>query len=212
MPRRRALCTICVSWLARRVGSLRTVHPILTTASLGQALEHYRALGFETEAYDGGGYGFASRDGVELHFGEVSALDPATNRSSCYLHVADADALHDEWAAAVTGRLTPPEDTPYGMREGAHVDPDGNVLRFGSPMNRSTHDGVQLETIAADDPVAVAARQAIQDGEVEGLRRLLDANPALVTARIGDGGMSRTLLHIATDWPGHFRTWPRRSG
>jgi hypothetical protein len=24
--------------------------------------------------------------------------------------------------------------TPYGMREGSHVDPDGNLIRFGSPM------------------------------------------------------------------------------
>ena len=22
----------------------------------------------------------------------------------------------------------------YGLREGAHVDPDGNLLRFGSPL------------------------------------------------------------------------------
>jgi hypothetical protein len=27
-----------------------------------------------------------------------------------------------------------PEDTEWGKHEGAHVDPDGNVLRFGSPM------------------------------------------------------------------------------
>jgi uncharacterized glyoxalase superfamily protein PhnB len=27
-----------------------------------------------------------------------------------------------------------PEDTEWGQHEGALVDPDGNVLRFGSPM------------------------------------------------------------------------------
>ncbi len=27
-----------------------------------------------------------------------------------------------------------PEDTEWGQHEGAVEDPDGNVLRFGSPM------------------------------------------------------------------------------
>jgi hypothetical protein len=37
------------------------------------------------------------------------------------------------------------------------------------------------------------------------LRRLLADNPALATARLDDGGgASRTLLHVATDWPGHY--------
>ncbi len=50
------------------------------------------------------------------------------------------------------------------------------------------------------DPLGVTVMKAIQCGDVDGLRRLLDENPALVTARI-DG---RTLLHVAADWPGHF--------
>jgi len=31
-----------------------------------------------------------------------------------------------------------PEDTEWGQHEGAHVDPDGNVIRFGSPIKHST--------------------------------------------------------------------------
>jgi ankyrin repeat protein len=52
-----------------------------------------------------------------------------------------------------------------------------------------------------DDPLAIAAVEAIHGGHVEQLQRLLADNPALATARV-DG--SRTLLHVATDWPGHF--------
>lgn len=33
--------------------------------------------------------------------------------------------------------------------------------------------------------------------------QLLADHPELATARIGDETMSRTLLHAATDWPGH---------
>jgi uncharacterized protein len=60
--------------------------------------------------------------------------------------------------------------------------------------------------LAADDPAAVAATEAVQRGDVDALRRMLDERPELATALIGDhpDGMSRTLLHAATDWPGHF--------
>jgi ankyrin repeat protein len=57
------------------------------------------------------------------------------------------------------------------------------------------------------DPVAVAAVTAIHTGDLAALRRLLAENPWLATARLGDDGpegMSRTLLHVVTDWPGHF--------
>lgn len=57
--------------------------------------------------------------------------------------------------------------------------------------------------IPADDPLAVAATAAVQKGDLDTLNRLLSENPGLATARIGNG-MSRTLLHAATDWPGHF--------
>ena len=60
-------------------------------------------------------------------------LDPKTSTSVCYLYVDDADALHAAWAAAgVEGRLRPPTDTPYGLREFGYADPDGNLLRVGS--------------------------------------------------------------------------------
>jgi hypothetical protein len=66
-------------------------------------------------------------------------------------------------------------------------------------------------TIPTDDPLAVAAVSAIHSGDVAGLTRLLADHPFLVTARLGDDvgdrgdqGMSRTLLHVVTDWPGHY--------
>ena len=32
------------------------------------------------------------------------------------------------------GQTLPVCLTPYQLREGAHIDPDGNLIRFGSPM------------------------------------------------------------------------------
>jgi hypothetical protein len=61
--------------------------------------------------------------------------------------------------------------------------------------------------ILTDEPLAVAAIDAIHTGDLPALKRLLAENPDLAQVRLGDnepGGMSRTLLHVATDWPGHF--------
>jgi ankyrin repeat protein len=60
-------------------------------------------------------------------------------------------------------------------------------------------------TIPADDALAVALKAAIQSGDVDTLQRHLRDKPELATARVVDHrGVSRTLLHIAADWPGHF--------
>jgi uncharacterized protein len=55
------------------------------------------------------------------------------------------------------------------------------------------------------DATLTAAREAIHAGDVERLERLLAEQPALATARLTDEhGHERTLLHVLTDWPGHF--------
>jgi hypothetical protein len=66
-------------------------------------------------------------------------------------------------------------------------------------------------TIDPQDPLAVAVVEAIHTGDTDGLGRLLEEHPGLAAARIGDdrpGGMTRSLLHVATDWPGHFPAGP----
>ena len=46
---------------------------------------------------------------------------------------------------------------------------------------------------------------AIRLGNVQDVRELLGAEPALAAARIHG---SRTALHVATDWPGYFPNGP----
>jgi len=65
-----------------------------------------------------------------------------------------------------------------------------------------------VRTVAADDPRAVAATKAVQSGDLAALESLLAADPSLATGRIGDADCYRTLLHAATDWPGHFPNGP----
>jgi ankyrin repeat protein len=64
--------------------------------------------------------------------------------------------------------------------------------------------------LQADDPRAVALVAAIHRGDVDALPRLLRDDPNLATARVVDGrGVSRTLVHIVADWPGHFPNGPQ---
>jgi DNA-binding MarR family transcriptional regulator len=98
---------------------------------LGAALAHYATLGFHTVADAGEAYGFARRDGIGLHL----AVHDAPRPGSAYLYVRDADAIYQEWSRpGIAGHTHPAGPTPYRMREGSHVDPDGNLIRFGSPQ------------------------------------------------------------------------------
>ena len=64
--------------------------------------------------------------------------------------------------------------------------------------------------ILVHQPLAAAVSSAIRAGRVEELRRLFQENPELPIARIvDDRGTARTLLHIATDWPGHLPNGPQ---
>ncbi|QCG91165.1 VOC family protein [Azospirillum sp. TSH100] len=121
------------------------VAPILPVRDVRAALAHYRRLGFTVTAYDEAAadpvYGFLDWGGVGLHLALVPDLDPERSAVACYLYVSDADALHAAWTAAtVGGRLTAVADTPYGLREFAHIDPDGNLLRVGAEAGRG-NDG-----------------------------------------------------------------------
>lgn len=111
--------------------------PILPVADIDAATAHYKALGFRVRRYGGGGYAFAVRD--DAHFDMT--VKPGHwygegSRVVVYMDVEDADALFTEWSTANVGGVTePPVDLPWGMREGTHTDPDGNVIRYGAAMD-----------------------------------------------------------------------------
>ncbi|RUP04895.1 MAG: VOC family protein [Mycobacterium sp.] len=110
---------------------------IVPVRDLDAALARYRRLGFNARGYAGPErYGFVDRGPVQMHLTEWAEHDPLTTSSSVYFYVSDADALYAEWKALADlgGRLHPPHDTPYGLREFAYVDPDGTLHRVGSPL------------------------------------------------------------------------------
>ncbi|MGO9082755.1 MAG: VOC family protein [Streptosporangiaceae bacterium] len=62
--------------------------------------------------------------------GQRARIDAGT--PSAYLFVDDADGLAAAWRSAGV-EVHSPQDTEWGQHEGTIVDPDGNVIRFGSP-------------------------------------------------------------------------------
>jgi ankyrin repeat protein len=64
--------------------------------------------------------------------------------------------------------------------------------------------------IPDDDQVAVELRLAVRAGDVDAVRRLLQNDPALASARfVGRKGGTGTPLHLVTDWPGYFPYGPQ---
>ena len=116
------------------MASLKRIAPIFPVSDLRASLEHYAKLGFATRAYETGEYGFATLDNVEIHLGVMPTGRSATP-ASAYLFVEDADQLAQRWTSA-GANVRPPEDTEWGQHEGVLIDPDGNIIRFGSAMAR----------------------------------------------------------------------------
>ena len=74
-----------------------------------------------------------------------------------------------------------------------------------TPLEWARHEGrTEVENLLESAIGFVPAVANLRRGDVAGLRAWLAANPDRVQDRIGDN--PRTLLHYATDWPGH---WPR---
>jgi catechol 2,3-dioxygenase-like lactoylglutathione lyase family enzyme len=119
------------------VTSFESVAPVLPTRDVPAALARYEKLGFDVSVYQGRDfYGYARRGQVSLHLSRVGDMEPNASLVSVYLYVSDADALYAEWSTSgVEGRFHRPTDTDYGLREGAYVDPDGNLLRYGSRLS-----------------------------------------------------------------------------
>ena len=116
--------------------------PILPSRSVGDTLAFFRRLGFDGKICGAGdSYAILTRGTVELHFFTHSELCPAESCAGCYIRVLDVESTYRAFALAQLPRKGIPridtlEDKPWGMREFAIVDPDGNLLRIGQTLVR----------------------------------------------------------------------------
>ena len=114
-------------------GSVNAAHPILPSQDLDATEMFYRQIGFLSQGRFGS-YMILRRESVELHFW-LCADRKIAESSSCYLRTPDADELHRSFGAVSGGKVTVPEDRPWGMREFYVMDPNGNLLRFGQLLS-----------------------------------------------------------------------------
>jgi catechol 2,3-dioxygenase-like lactoylglutathione lyase family enzyme len=133
------VCYECLEWLNRKRDEQIAGHgggwrvtgfePIFVVTDIPRATDHYARMGFEIDFHDET-YAFAHHDrDLTIHL----ALEDEAAPGRLYLHCDDADEIAAAWRTAGL-EVAGPVNENYGKREGSHVDPDGNLIRFGSPI------------------------------------------------------------------------------
>jgi ankyrin repeat protein len=198
------------------LGRLLSVAPGMPTTDMARTVEHYGRLGFTFSApgspsADGAEFAIGERDGIALHFALKPEHDPATTATWVFIGVEDADEMGAELSAAGLDQGRPVRTTDYKMRQIAHIDPDGNLLLFGSPLPPDPKDPAAQEaagktarpagprTLPDSDRAAFELLRAVKRGDDGQLARILEADPGLASSWIG----GRTPLHHFADAPGH---------
>ena len=111
--------------------------PTLPCRSIDATTTFYRKLGFEGGAHSfNPDYAILTRGSMELHFFAHAHLIPAESWAGCYLRVADVQSLYDVALASGLSysgipRMDHLEEKPWGLKEFAVVDLDGNLIRIG---------------------------------------------------------------------------------
>jgi hypothetical protein len=108
------------------------LEPIFKVANVIRSVAWFEGAGFEISLHDDT-YAFVhwERD-LTIHLAEAGEGE-LPGHAALYIHCQDADRVAAEWrrmGIEVEGLL----DEDYGKREGFITDPDGNVIRFGSPI------------------------------------------------------------------------------
>ena len=110
--------------------------PNLPSRDLDATVAFFGAIGFSA-TYRDPGWLILERGGLKLEFFPDPGMDPASTAASCCLRVDDVDALYAACVAAGLPethlgwpRIHPPRLEDSGLRIGALIDADGNLLRL----------------------------------------------------------------------------------
>jgi hypothetical protein len=137
-----AICHDCLTGLnGQRDGQLQLItgtwvvtgfEPIFKVANVTRSVAWFARAGFET-SFHNDTYAFAHRDrDLTVHLAQVTG-DDLPGQGALYIHCREADRVAEAWRLAGI-EVDGPRDEDYGKREGSITDPDGNVIRFGSPI------------------------------------------------------------------------------
>lgn len=109
--------------------------PVLASLDIDHAVRFYKEkLGFDRVGWKDENYAVIGRDEVVLHFWKCDDKIFPEN-TSCYIDVEAIDGLYAEMqASGVVHPNGPIKDQPWGMREFAVLDIDGNMIKFGQEI------------------------------------------------------------------------------
>jgi predicted enzyme related to lactoylglutathione lyase len=111
---------------------LKKIMPELPLTDVPAGIAHYRdVLGFKVN-YQQHDIGVMDRDAVRLLL--IAKTDRHRGIGSCYVYVENADAIHSELVAKGAGVQGEPMSRPWGLREFRVLDPEGNQITFGEPL------------------------------------------------------------------------------
>ena len=111
--------------------------PILPSRSIAATVDFYQRLGFKGGAHDHDkDYAILTKGSIELHFFKHPTLVPEDSYAGCYVRVVNVERIYQDFLASQlpqTGipRVDQLENKPWGLREFAVLDLDGNLLRIG---------------------------------------------------------------------------------
>ncbi len=108
------------------------IMPEFPLADVAAGVEYYRdVLGFSVN-YQMEGFAVIDRDRARILL--IAKTAQHKGIASCYVYVADADALHAEMTARGANVEGDPVSRPWGLREFRVFDPEGNILTLGQPF------------------------------------------------------------------------------
>ena len=115
--------------------AFQKVIPVLAVRNVSDAIAYYTGkLGFDLKGTDqeqDPKYAVIGRDGVRLHLQGHDSADFVGEGPELRFVVDDVDGLFEEYRTKdVFHAKTALRDTPWGTREFAFYDPDGNGLIF----------------------------------------------------------------------------------
>lgn len=108
------------------------IMPEFPLADVAAGVAYYRdVLGFAVN-FQNEGFAVMDRDRARILL--ISKRDQHRGIASCYVYVADADALHAEMRGKGANVEAAPVSRPWGLREFRVFDAEGNILTFGQPF------------------------------------------------------------------------------
>lgn len=159
-----------------------TAIPCLPCVSMTEALDFYRALGFEVtyQQKSPNEYAATKRGGFELHFYGLKGLKSEECHSTCLVMIPDPEPLHKAFSEALRqkyGRFPVagfPRITRFksGQSRFTVVDPSGNSVIY---IKRSAPEGWSAEKLTGlAKAIETAAKLRDESGDDESAAKVLD--------------------------------------